>query len=298
MHEARAFAFVKPANGFPKVLESSALPGLLPGLHVVVLGVCGVQSEALAAQARVRPELSDAYVKKLTGPVEPSCPLSVDLDSKLPRRAERLASLPFEGTPDLVLTAYSVNVRSELECTTDDLLIRLMHGKRVLAEHTFEGSCSGACTPAEKKAGKEELERIKKAVEAGEADSNQLDYNFTDCQTFGASFERELRGLGDPLFIISKTESAPHGGSRTVFHIVGFGCGGLSVSEPFVGAGAVYYLGSNERVDDLEARPSPSGGKRFSLFKPELGADAGTGRWFADVEWLGARCTWKVEDGT
>jgi hypothetical protein len=214
---------------------------------VVVLGVCGVQSEALAAQARVRPELSDAYVKKLTGPVEPSCPLPVDLDSKLHRRAERLASLPFEGTPELVLTAHSVNARSEMECTTDDLLIRLMLGKRVLAEHTFAGSCSGACTPAEKKEGKEELERTKKAVEAGEADTNQLDYNFTDCQTFGASFERELRELGNPLFIISKAESAPHGGSRTVFHIVGFGCGGLSVSEPFVGAGAVYYLGSNER---------------------------------------------------
>jgi hypothetical protein len=78
MHEARAFAFVKPANGFPKILESSALPGLRPGLHVVVLGVCGVQSEALAAQARVRPELSDAYVKKLSREAQQSqCPSGV-----------------------------------------------------------------------------------------------------------------------------------------------------------------------------------------------------------------------------
>jgi hypothetical protein len=172
MHAARAFAFVKPAEGFPRVLESSSLPGLQPGLYV---------------------------------------------------------------------------------------------------------------------------------VEKGEADDSQLDYDYTSCQGFEASFERALGGFGNPVFIVSSTEPGPHSAVRPVLRIVGVGCGGLRVSEPFVGADAVFHLGRWAAVPELTVRPAPAkspGGKRFSLLNTEAaGADAGSGEWFADVEWVEARCAWELDDG-
>jgi hypothetical protein len=298
MHAARAFAFVKPAEGFPRVLESASLPGLQPGLYVVVLGVCGVHGEALDAQARVRPGVGDAYLKKLTGPVAPSCPQPVNRDSKLPRGAEQLASVPFEGVPGLALTAHQGNVRSMMECTTSTLIVRLVLGRKVLAETTFEGRCQGACTRAEKEEGKKTLEELREAIEKGETDDSQLDYDYTSCQSFEASFERALGGFGNPVFIVSSSEPGPHSAVRTVLRIVGVGCGGLRMSEPFVGADAVFYVGRWEAVPELAVRPAPAkspGGKRFSLLKPEA-ADAGSGEWFADVEWVEARCAWEVDD--
>ena len=73
------------------------------------------------------------------------------------------------------------------------------------------------------------------------------------------------------------------------------------MSEPFVGADAVFYVGRWAAVPELTVRPAPAkspGGKRFSLLNSEAaGADAGSGEWFADVEWVEARCAWEVDDG-
>jgi hypothetical protein len=101
------------------------------------------------------------------------------------------------------------------------------------------------------------------------------------------------------VLLVSTPLPGPHDAIQNVLRLVSVGCGALSVSEPFVGADAVLYMGRQEEVPELTARPAPAknpGGKRFSLFQPAEGTDAGGEEWFADVEWVEARCAWEVKD--
>lgn len=291
LREARAFAFVKPAEGHPRVVESSSLPGLEPGLHVVVLGVCGSRRAALEAVARVRPEVGDAFAKRLTGPAALACPEPVDLKTKLPRDAQRVASVPFEGSPGLTLDVYEGRERSELECVTRDLILRLVHEGRVLAEQTLEGRCEGACTEEAQREGREEVRQLEAAN------------NFFDCQTFAPRFERVVEGLGHPLLLVTAPKPWAHGTTKSPLRLVGVGCGKLVLSEEFMGAEAYErgFMTPNEDLGGLRAQPAVSGAagwKRFTLFVPSREADAGESaeKWFAAFEWKAERCDWAIQE--
>jgi hypothetical protein len=302
MQDAQAFAFVKPAEGHPRIVESSSLPGLEPGLHVVVLGVCGLRRQALAAVARVRPEVGDAFAKRLTGAAALACPEPVDLKAKLPRDAQQLASAPFAGSPGLTLEAYSGRERSRMECVTRDLILRLVHEGRVLAEQTLEGRCEGFCTEKAQREGREEVKRLQEAIDRGEEDNSALDYNFFECQSFTPGFERIVEGLGNPLLLITDPKPWAHGTTKSPLRLVGVACGKLVVSEEFMGADAYErgFMTPNENLAGLRAQPAVSGDagwKRFTLFVPDdepEDAGAPAEKWFAGFEWKAERCDWDI----
>jgi hypothetical protein len=287
MREARAFSWLKPAEGFPKVVESASLPGLKPGLHVLVLGVCGSKEAALSARARVLPRVSEAYVKQLAGPAVLACPEPVNLASKLPRGAEQLASVPFEKEKSLALTAHRVRQRSEMECQTSDLLIRLVHGRDVLAEATLEGACRGSCTPGAKKEGEAQLAEIRKRIEEGEGSESELDYNFIECMSLTPDLLGTLGGLGRPTLVVSTQALGPHDVRYTHANLVGVGCGEIFTSS----AGDPSYM--RNRMDwyspEVKARPTSQRSadeERFEL------VEGPSGRKVADAEWTG--CGWEV----
>lgn len=292
MQQAKAFAFLKPAEGYPRVIESASLPGLEPGLHTVVLGVCGSRKLALSAQARVRPAVGDVYLKRLTGPAPLACPEPVDLKTKLPRDARRIATVPFEGSPGLTLDVYEGHARTEMECTTYDLILRLVHEGRVLAEETLPGQCGGVCTEEAQQKGREELEALRKAVERGEEGNSALDYNFTECMTYAPRFVRALDGLGNPLLLVTDPKAAAHDFIRNPLRLVGVGCGRLALSDDFMGPEAYLanLLNPVGDVTGLRARPATpgdAGWKHFSLWTP-------VEKWFAGFAWNDERCAWVI----
>src|SRR5690349_20739583 len=71
--EARWSQSVRLKAGFPKLVASDALPGLKPGFHVVLLGICN--AEQARARTRTLKELyPEVYWRPLTGPHDESCP--------------------------------------------------------------------------------------------------------------------------------------------------------------------------------------------------------------------------------
>jgi hypothetical protein len=222
--------WLTPAEGFPKVLASASLPGLAPGLHVLVLGVCGSRETALAARARVLPMVPDAYVKQLTGPAPLACPTPLPLKTRLPKGAVQLASVPFQQDKALVLSVYKVNERSVMECKTNDLLFRLEHGREVLTQESLEGDCRGVCTPGEKQEGEERLAAIRERIAKDEGSESELDYNFVDCLSFTSKFLGVLGGFEQPLLFVSTEHLAHHDVVKSNVAAVGVICGRISVS--------------------------------------------------------------------
>ncbi len=231
MQEKKPLQWLKPAEGFPKVVESASLPGLAPGLHVLVLGVCGSKQAALAARARVLPMVMDAYVKQLTGPAPLACPTPTPLKARLPKDAVRLASVPFQQDKALVLSVYKVNARSVMECKTNDLLFRLEYGREVLTEETLRGDCTGVCTPEEKEEGEERVAEIQKRIENDEGSTSELDYNFVSCISLTPEFLGVLGGFDRPVFFVSSVGLAHHDVPKSVVHAVGVLCGKISISD-------------------------------------------------------------------
>ncbi|HZI10333.1 MAG TPA: hypothetical protein VE153_08035 [Myxococcus sp.] len=188
-----------------------------------------------------------------------------------------------------------------MECTTHDLILRLVHEGHVLAEETLPGQCVGVCTEEAQRKGREELEELQKAVKRGEESNSALDYNFTECMTFAPSFVWALDGLGNPLLLITDPEGAAHDFIKSPLRLVGVGCGRLAVSKGFMGAEAYLrnLLNPVGDVTGLRARPSTpgdTGWKHFSLFVPGLEPDAGTPaeEWFAGFAWNDERCAWVI----
>ncbi|WP_375772478.1 hypothetical protein NR798_16840 [Archangium gephyra] len=231
MQEKKPLQWLKPAEGFPKLFESASLPGLAPGLNVLVLGVCGTRETALAARARVLPMVADAYVKQLTGPAPLACPTSTPLKARLPKGAVQLASVPFTQDKVLVLSVYKVNERSVMECKTNDLLIRLEYGREVLAQESIGGDCRGVCTPEEKREGEERMAEIAKRINNDEGSTSELDYNFVDCQSYTPEFLGVLGDYERPLLFVSTEHLAHHDVLKSYVHAVGVACGKISVSD-------------------------------------------------------------------
>ncbi|AKJ06042.1 hypothetical protein ATI61_110214 [Archangium gephyra] len=230
LEEKKPLQWLKPTEGFPKLVASESLPGLAPGLRVLVLGVCGSRETALAARARVLPMVPDAYVKQLSGPAPLACPNPIPLNARLPKGAVQLASVPFKQDKALVLSLYQVNARSVMECKTHDLLFRLEYGREVLTEQTHTGDCTGVCTPEAKQEGEAKVAEIQKRIENDEGSMSELDYNFVECISLTPEFLGVLGGYERPLFFVSSTSLAHHDVPKRTVHPVGVACGELTGS--------------------------------------------------------------------
>jgi hypothetical protein len=250
MKEKKPLEWLTPAEGFPKAIASTSLPGLAPGLHVLVLGVCGSREAALAARARVLPMVPDAYVKQLTGPAALACPTPLPLKTRLPKGAVQLASVPFPRDKALVLSVYKVNERSVMECKTNDLLLRLEYGREVLTQESIAGDCRGVCTPGEKQEGEERLARLRQRIAKDEGSESELDYNFVDCLSFTPKFLGVLGGFDRPLLFVSTEHLAHHDVVKSYVHAAGVTCGKISVStysdEPGPYSHPVHYFARAE----------------------------------------------------
>lgn len=89
--------------GEPRVVESSTLPGLKPGFHVVTLGLCRAPADALAALKAVYP---GTYARPLTGDAGPErCPTVTD--------AQVAAVEPTVKVGSVVVNAFTVTETSE-----------------------------------------------------------------------------------------------------------------------------------------------------------------------------------------
>jgi len=246
--------WLKPAEGFPKVVDSASLPGLAPGLNVLVLGVCGTKETALAARARVVPMVRDAYVKQLTGPAPLSCPTSTPLKSRLPKDAVRLVSVPFKQDKALVLSLYKINERSVMDCTTNDLRVRLEYGREVLAEETLPGDCKGVCTSGQKQEGEARVAEIQERIEKGEGSTSELDYNFVSCISLTPEFLGVLGGFDRPVFFVTSEGLGHHDVVSDTIHAVGVACGKISLSDDQQEPG--FRTFSTKVFTRAEARPS------------------------------------------
>ena len=295
MQKDKAFTWVRPAEGYPQVLESSSLQGLTPGLQVLLLGVCGTKQEAQSARARVLPMVEQAYVKQLTGPTALACPQPIPLASKLPGKADLLATVPFEKEKSLVLTVHRVRQRKVMECETSDLRVRLSHGKDLLAEQSFAGDCQGACTASAKKEGQRQLDALRKRIDSGDGDASELDQNFVDCQSFTPALKSAMGTPGRPLLFIETKVLGGHDVVMGNLHSLTVGCGKLQVTDSLNEGLNLDVLGLS--FDGVEARPLGQGGDAWKqlelLSKQPPGSPATERKPVASGKWNG--CSWDIE---
>ncbi len=133
------------AEGYPKVLESNALPGLNPGFHIAVLGFCANKAQAAEATRALNDSLGGGvYFKKTAGPSGALCPQVKDpapegysLEQETP-----VATSGPEAKRSWFI--YKSEPRSDLpedECETPDYVVQVREGLKVLAEQRFSTSC-------------------------------------------------------------------------------------------------------------------------------------------------------------
>jgi hypothetical protein len=125
----KSFALLEPVlkevvtlpRDYPRILESSKLPGLTAGFWIVALGVCSEPPAALAAIKAVYP---GAYAKPLTGqPLALACPTLETM-----RSAELLESSLKLGATTLtafVLTQSGKDDRGEDLTSVDHVFVRV-----------------------------------------------------------------------------------------------------------------------------------------------------------------------------
>jgi threonine dehydrogenase-like Zn-dependent dehydrogenase len=63
------------APGFPKSIESRAVKGLKPGLHIVLLGLCSERDDATLALAVAKSVEPGVYVRRIEFEGSGSCPV-------------------------------------------------------------------------------------------------------------------------------------------------------------------------------------------------------------------------------
>ncbi|RYZ36624.1 MAG: hypothetical protein EOO71_31100 [Myxococcaceae bacterium] len=240
--KARAFAWVKPAKGFPKRVASKTLPGLPEGQHVLLLGVCGTQAQAQAARALVRPMVPEVSVQQLTGAAALSCPVPHALKAELPADAKPQGSFAFPDAPGLELTVHRVPPSPALACPATDLLLRVVQGDAVLARHEMKGQCAGACTPREKEAAKARVASLQAKARQGDSTAELMLKSLSvDCEPRQTHFKTVLTELGPPVAVVAQ-EPEMQNRMPDVGMLVGPGCGKLIVSP---------YLSGETGKEDL-----------------------------------------------
>ncbi|CAM4257941.1 hypothetical protein G4177_15705 [Corallococcus sp. ZKHCc1 1396] len=292
--QARAFAWVKPAKGFPKLVASKALPGLPEGQHVLLLGVCGTKEEAEAARALVRSMVPGVSVQPLTGAAALACPSPNALKEALPADAKAQGTFPFPDAPGLELTVHRVTPSPAPACPTTDLLLRVVRGDAVLARQVMKGQCVGPCTPKQKQEEAARLASLQERARQGDAMAElRLKQGGVACQARQTHFKTVLTGLGPPVAVIAQ-EPAMHERMRDVGMLVGAGCGRLLVSPYLSGETGTGDLSRAQAKADADG---PEGWKAFSVFLPAPDPEAQAGRrHLGHYVWLAPKCEWVTDD--
>ncbi|NOK16101.1 hypothetical protein [Corallococcus carmarthensis] len=280
----RAFAWVKPAKGFPKVMAAKALPGLPAEQQFAVLGVCGTKEEAEGAVALVQPWAQDASVQQLTGTAALSCPTPNALKSPLKADAKAEATHPFPDAPGLVLTEHRLNPRTVMECKSSDLLLRVAQGPAVLAEVLMKGRCVGPCTPEAQAQAKERVLALQAQAKQGSTTAELLlKDSATSCMARDAHVKKVLTDLGMPMAVVAigspiVSQKKPDG------VLMAPGCGKL-VESPYLTEPGSGDLTLMEVVAD---QPGPEAWRRFNV--------STAGQHMAHLAWNARKCEWEQDD--
>lgn len=284
LKQDRAFAWVKPAKGFPKVMAAKALPGLEEGQQFAVLGVCGTKAEAEGAMALVKPWAQDASVRQLSGSAALACPTANALKSPLKTDAKVEATHPFPDAPGLVLTEQRVNPKTVMECQASDLLLRVSQGASVLAEVLMKGQCVGPCTPEEQAQAKERVMALQAQVKQGSTTAELLLKDSpTACMARDSHVQKVLTDLGMPMAVVAMgspmlSQKKPDG------VLMAPGCGRLVESPYLTGSGPDDLT----LVEVAADQPGPEAWKRFNVSM--------AGQHVAHLVWRASRCEWEMDD--
>ncbi|MHA7633543.1 hypothetical protein [Corallococcus sp. M7] len=281
----RAFAWVKPAKGFPKVMAAKALPGLEAGQQFAVLGVCGTKEDAEAAMALVKPWAQGASVQQLTGTAALSCPTANALKSPRKTDAKVEATHPFPNAPGLVLTEQRVNPKTVMECRASDLLLRVARGSTVLAEVLLEGQCVGDCTPEAQTKAKQRAAELQEMAKQGNTNAALMLKDFTTgCMSRESRVQKVLTDLGVPMAVMGLaspmlSQQKPDG------VLMAPGCGKLVQSPYLTGAAGADDL---TQVNVVADQPDPEAWKRFNV--------SVSGQHAAHLVWNARKCEWAMDD--
>ena len=160
-------------------------------------------------------------------------------------------AMPTPPVRDVRLVVTERRVARQEECERFDTHLRL--GTR---DETLVGECVGACTKAEKREGRAELERIRRAIARGDASESELDYNFTECDYTGARPGRVDRVGDRDVALLVDHYLKPHGIPGIRFRIALEVCGDVFVSKEFgaegIGSWSLDQVGVRESTDHRE----------------------------------------------
>lgn len=181
----------------------------------------------------------------------------------------------------LRLTVNEKARKPQFECRLHDLVIRVLDGKRTIAEEVIEGECHGRCTAKERREGGEQLQDIEAQIARGEASDSQTDYNFTECMFSGPNPGR-IDQVGDrDVAIFIDHYIGPHDVAKNRFQLALEVCGALHVTKPFgdtyAGGWALTELTLRETADKQTiVVDGTSSSYRGVVFRLQLPACPGT----------------------
>ena len=152
----------------------------------------------------------------------------------------------------LTLAVTSKAGKQQFECTPETVTVQLRSGEEAVGESSLDGECQGVCEAKQRRAGKAELARIQKEIEAGTASESQTDYNFTECMYVGPEVGRTDRVGDRDVALIANHTIGPHDVPKVSWRLALEVCGALYVTETFGGM----YSGSWD-AKELTVRESP-----------------------------------------
>ncbi|MFB6373690.1 MAG: hypothetical protein ABEN55_11425, partial [Bradymonadaceae bacterium] len=143
----------------------------------------------------------------------------------------RLASLKVGPDSDLRLNVRAKILHERSPCDRgDNIEFHLERGDETLDSKILHGDCRGACSPEEKREGREHLERLKRRIDAGKADPSQLDYNFTDCIGLEHQVAHTFEAPTPPLAVVVSEQLGPHDTVEKYARLVTVGCEDVQIS--------------------------------------------------------------------
>jgi hypothetical protein len=118
-------------------------------------------------------------------------------------------------------------------CEAEHLVLTAHLAGGASAEHEVEAHCSGPCSPEAQAQGEAELAELQAAVDRGDATDSELDYNFTECLSYGATVVREEAVGGRQVLLVEVASAGPHDVAQTSFMVAVVHCDQLFVSTSF-----------------------------------------------------------------
>lgn len=131
-----------------------------------------------------------------------------------------------------VLSATQVELPKQSECAPHDVVLTLKVGGAVRATRTLGGVCTGACTPAQKRAGAAEKARIDREISSGTLDPAAANYSFTGCSFVGFELDEVQIADNRQFAILSQHYQEAHDTDVTKPRVAFEMCGDIYISDP------------------------------------------------------------------